>query len=312
MADTTQKYEDSKIAAVWKPKPLRLCDPKYFSHKATDRKRYSRAVRKYYRHQAALLKAYREDSDLMTALTTKGGRVSSDEGSSIFEKLKCDKERFLENLTFACNFALLLGKIVATIMSDSLSILSSMVDSLVDNTTNLVIAWSNRAIRHRDLFHYPRGRTRLEPLALIIISVIMGIANLQVLVKTIEAIVKDEIDPKFFFVVNGTATDRIDWRVMGVMVSTIVIKLCLCITCYILGRDSPTILVLAQDHRNDCFSNSVAIFCGAMAQRYWRYIDPIGAILISIYVASSWVVTGRKQIAILSGRSAPPISSAES
>lgn len=57
-------------------------------------------------------------------------------------------------------------KAVASYLSGSLSILSSLVDSAVDITSGLVIWLTARAIRKRDPYLYPRGRTRLEPLGL--------------------------------------------------------------------------------------------------------------------------------------------------
>lgn len=295
----------------------RLCDPKYFSEKAKDRKNYSAAVRKYYRDQSSLLERYNEDREHLAPLSLMKSRKSDLESD---KEKACDRERVLENVSFACNFALLIGKIVALIYSDSLSILSSMIDSFVDNTSNVVIWVTSRAVRNRDPYHYPRGRTRLVPLGLIIISVIMGVASLRVIVKSVEAVIKDEVDPKFFGKFNRsivkenengsyTATEvikEVDWRVLGVMISTIVIKLVLGVTCYIAARFSPTITVLAQDHRNDCLSNTVAVACGMLGAEYWKHIDSIGAILISIYIAVSWLVTGHEQIAILTGHTAPP------
>lgn len=300
-------FEDTNVAASTvkhKPKPIRVVEAKQFNEKARNRRKYSRRVRRYYHEQAVLLKSYKEDRDRLAIFTPPAG---ADEASSVTETVECDKERALENLSFACNFVLLIGKIAATIMSESLSILSSMVDSLVDNTTNIVITVSSWAIRNRDPFHYPRGRTRLEPLALMIISVIMGIASLQVIVKTVESLIEGKIEPKIFLTdTNGTVTNELDWRVAGVMLGTIVVKFCLCVMCYSLARNSPTARVLAQDHRNDCLSNTVAIACGLLGQKYWPYVDPIGAIVISLYICSNWMITGYKQISILTGHSAPP------
>lgn len=69
---------------------------------------------------------------------------------------------------------------------------------------------------------------------------------------------------------------------------------------------SPSTRVLAQDLRNDCISNIGAIFCAYIGTYYWPFVDPIGAILISIYIAGNWFVTCKEQIGILSGKSASP------
>ncbi|VDP07594.1 unnamed protein product [Heligmosomoides polygyrus] len=87
----------------------------------------------------------------------------------------------LANITLAVNVSLMLAKAVASYLSGSLSILSSLVDSCVDITSGLVISISARMIKKRDPYLYPRGRTRLEPLSLIIISVVMGVASVQLI-----------------------------------------------------------------------------------------------------------------------------------
>ena len=60
----------------------------------------------------------------------------------------------------------------------------------------------------------------------------------------------------------------------------------------------PTLEALAQDHWNDILSNGVAavalIFALYSTSLWW--LDPIGAILISLYIIWSWYETGKEQI----------------
>lgn len=86
----------------------------------------------------------------------------------------------LTRLTLAVNILLFIAKTVAAVLSGSLVVISSVIDSAMDLTTGAVMFCTTRAISNRNLLKYPRGRTRLEPLALIVISVIMGAANVQV------------------------------------------------------------------------------------------------------------------------------------
>ena len=37
----------------------------------------------------------------------------------------------------------------------------------------------------------------------------------------------------------------------------------------------------------------------------WKYIDPLGAIVVSCYIAYTWFSTGYEQIRMLTGQSAP-------
>jgi len=66
----------------------------------------------------------------------------------------------------------------------------------------------------------------------------------------------------------------------------------------------PTLDALAQDYLNDALSNAAAAFaflCTITAPRLWS-IDPIGAILISVYIIYRWCATGQEQINQLTGK----------
>uniref|UniRef100_A0A915AKD5 Cation efflux protein cytoplasmic domain-containing protein n=1 Tax=Parascaris univalens TaxID=6257 RepID=A0A915AKD5_PARUN len=180
----------------------------------------------------------------------------------------------------------------AAYLSGSLSIISSLVDSTVDITSGLVIWLTARAIKKRDPYMYPRGRTRLEPLALIIVSVIMGVASVQMVVQSLESVLRQTVDP------------HVDLISLFIMVTTVLVKFILMLLCR--KFDDPSINVLAQDHRNDCISNIVALLCAWAASKFWIYLDPIGAIIVSVYIAITWYFTGKEHLAMLSGKSAAP------
>uniref|UniRef100_A0A0K0FUN2 ZT_dimer domain-containing protein n=1 Tax=Strongyloides venezuelensis TaxID=75913 RepID=A0A0K0FUN2_STRVS len=196
-------------------------------------------------------------------------------------------------ITLVVNITLLVIKAIASYLSGSFSIISSFVDSAVDITSGLVIWLTVRAIKKRDPYLYPRGRTRLEPLALIIVSVIMGVASLQMIIQSLKSIIEQTVDP------------HVDYISGGIMISTIIIKFILVLVCQRFKRNV-SIDVLAQDHRNDCISNFVALLCAVGSRYLWIYLDPIGAIIVSLYIAFTWFSTGKEQMKILSGRSANP------
>ncbi|PIO68994.1 cation efflux family protein, partial [Teladorsagia circumcincta] len=164
----------------------------------------------------------------------------------------------LAHATLIVNISLMLAKGLASYLSGSLSILSSLVDSCVDITSGLVISISTRMIKKRDPYLYPRGRTRLEPLSLIIISVVMGVASVQLIFGAIS-----RIAAAYQFHVHGIGEEpRLDvsFVTASIMVSTVVVKFSLFCICQKYKSD-PSIAVLAMDHRNDCLSNTVALAC---------------------------------------------------
>lgn len=74
-----------------------------------------------------------------------------------------------------------------------------------------------------------------------------------------------------------------------------------------LELNDPTMEALSQDHFNDALSNAVAAVALLFALRspsLW-FLDPIGAIIISLYIIYSWYQTGQEQIQHLTGKGAP-------
>lgn len=68
------------------------------------------------------------------------------------------------------------------------------------------------------------------------------------------------------------------------------IKIILLLYCVALQSRSESMLALAEDHRNDIASNLGAIACGAIASispGVW-WVDPVGAIVISLYIIYNW------------------------
>ena len=76
---------------------------------------------------------------------------------------------------------------------------------------------------------------------------------------------------------------------------------------------SPIVQALATDHINDVWANLIALIVMFIAS-YWPYLfflDPIGAILISIWIVWSWYSMGKDEVKKLVGRRADEITLAE-
>ncbi|KAF1778972.1 Cation efflux protein, cytoplasmic domain [Phytophthora cactorum] len=167
------------------------------------------------------------------------------------------------NASLAANVALAIVKIYAAFTSGSLAVLSSLVDSILDLTSQALFWYSDKRM-HTPSVKYPAGRRRLEPIAVIISATLMGMAAIEVIQQSVETLVKGfkghqrELDISFFTMI---------------------------------------------DHRNDVFSNSVAIAAAFAAHSHsnlW-YLDSVGAIVISVYIAVSWLATGKEQVERLVG-----------
>lgn len=252
-------------------------------------------IRTYYKNQDELITTF-EDFHF-------GVEDAMKHTEEMEEKRK--KANILAKITLAANVCLLIAKLVAAILSGSISVISSLVDSCVDLSSGFVIAVTERAMRKRDLYEYPQGRTKLEPIAIVILSVIMSLASIQLIVESSEKIA-------------GFATENEDRPDVGI--TTIVLLSCTIVTKIVLFLicrrvRTPSVDAMTRDHRNDVLSNILAIAFGyigskSMYEQYHVselvYLDPIGAILISLYILFGWWSTGYGQIKLLTGHTAKP------
>ena len=108
------------------------------------------------------------------------------------------------------------------------------------------------------------GRTRLEPIAVVILSVIMCAASVMIIYNSINAI---RNNAAYFTETNTTKTlSEIDMSPfpVTVMCVTAVSKAILFFLCS--RVKNPTMSALAEDHRNDVASNSIALVCGLIGK----------------------------------------------
>ncbi|CAD5115370.1 DgyrCDS4349 [Dimorphilus gyrociliatus] len=267
--------------ATWRP-----CLQTFSSKKQEINKSLSKNVRRYYKEQNELIRCFEEmhlevDDAMENAKEVLDMRKRAD---------------ILAKITFGINLLLLIGKVVASCLSGSLSVVSSAIDSAVDLASGALMWWSSRVMKKRDIYSYPGGRTKLEPIAIVILSVVMALASVQMIRESIEKIIN--------YATKDSSTLNIDIATIIILVLTIIIKLILFLTCR--RVPVPTTQALAEDHRNDTLSNSVALICGYIGYKWWSYTDPIGAILISFYIIVSWSITGNEQIKMLTGHTARP------
>eukprot|EP00794_Sanderia_malayensis_P002459 gene2459-2832_t len=239
--------------------------------KAVD-KRLSKKVRKYYCDQSKLISSFLGD---------KPGDI---------QKLQKPVARAAQ-VSFFANLVLIVAKAIAVGLSGSLVVISSLVDSAVDLLSGVIILYTSKAMKQIDIYNYPIGRSRLEPVAIVILSCIMATASVVIIRESIEGIINKRLSADM---------SPVSLALVG---STILIKFVLYIYCR--RYDSPSIVALSVDHFNDTVSNSAALIFGALGSYVWLYADPIGAILISIYIFYNWWKTGAQQIKNLTGKTAP-------
>jgi cation diffusion facilitator family transporter len=229
--------------------------------------------------------------------------------------------RLALKLSLYFNVAITIVKLVAYFQTFSLSVLAALLDSLLDVVSQLVLNYTEKhSSRQRSSAFYPAGAARLEPIGVLTCAALMGMASFEVLKESTMQLIYhtsslDQIPSLLSF-----------WSMLGIVfikmgllwicnrganrravVSYAEKQLSTASKAVLLELSDPTMEALSQDHFNDALSNTVAAVSLLFALRspsLW-FLDPLGAIMISVYIIYSWFQTGAEQIQHLTGMGAP-------
>ncbi|CAD6196752.1 unnamed protein product [Caenorhabditis auriculariae] len=234
-----------------------------------------RAKKKYYRHLDSLLKLYEQDSYAIC-----GKKKEPQKKDDPYENL-------LDRVSLLLKLILVASKLSASYLSNSLAITSVFVDSLMDVCSEAILGVCMWLIENIDTFSYPRGRARLTTIGVILSSIVLGVANMAILMRSISDIVTGTIDPSLenlslFIILGGLALNGI-----------------LMVLCYRKGSEATK--VLAMDARNDMVNSLVGLTAAVIANNFWIYADPLGAVIVCGLIAISWFRYATKYIPKLVG-----------
>eukprot|EP01111_Echinosteliopsis_oligospora_P017692 TRINITY_DN776_c0_g1_i2.p1 TRINITY_DN776_c0_g1~~TRINITY_DN776_c0_g1_i2.p1 ORF type:complete len:451 (-),score=109.64 TRINITY_DN776_c0_g1_i2:38-1351(-) len=244
-------------------------------------KAMSKKSRAYYRNQSSLVTAYEHSLSAET--------VDEEE-----EEAKSLRIKIAIYGSFAVNVFLCGAKLYAAISSGSLAVIASTLDSFLDLLSGSIIFFTAWAMKRTNQYEHPAGKTRLEPLGIIIFAACMFTAAIQIVISGVETLSKGK--------------SELDLTIPTVVIIglTVVTKLVMFLYCR-LQITSPSALALAQDHFNDVASNSVGVTCVLIAYyvpKAW-WLDAVGGMLMGLYIMFTWFTNGWEQVQILSGKAAP-------
>lgn len=95
----------------------------------------------------------------------------------------------MQQVNVIANILLLAAKCMAAYYSSSLSLIASLIDSALDLLCTVIVWTTNRLVQwkiNRLSRQFPVGRRRLEPIGILVFSVLMVIAFVQVLQESVE------------------------------------------------------------------------------------------------------------------------------
>ena len=191
--------------------------------------------------------------------------------------------------SLAANVLLAGLQLYAAISSGSLSLFTTMADAIFDPLSNLTLIFSNRAIRRVDPRRFPAGKARLETVGNIVFCFIMVSVSLIIIAFAAQELAK--------------GNDSKDFHLPSVIsvCAAFATKFALFLYCWALKDKYSQIGILWQDHRNDLLINGFGILTSVGGAKLLWWIDPMGAILLSILISVIWLRTAFGEFLLLVG-----------
>lgn len=195
-----------------------------------------------------------------------------------------EREIYAVTLTgSAVNAVLILLKFVAGIVGRSSAMVADAVHSLSDFASDvIVLVFVKIAGKPKDEGH-DYGHGKFETLATMIIGVLLVCVGIGIMVNGIEDVVRS---------INGEALHRPTMLALAVALVSVASKEWLYHYTIKSGRrvGSQAVVANAWHHRSDAFS-SLGTFAGIGGAMFlgddWRVLDPIAAIVVSLFIVKS-------------------------
>lgn len=190
--------------------------------------------------------------------------------------------------SFICNIFLSGLQLYGAIASGSLSLFTTMADSIFDPLSNITLIICNRQAKKASSHNFPVGTSRIETAGNIFFSFIMMAVSLILVAFSCQELAE-----------GGSSAFHLP-SVIAVSVA-FVVKFCLFLYCFALRNKYSQVRILWEDHRNDLFINGFGILTSVGGSKLKWWIDPMGAIILSLLILGLWLHTSIGEFKLLVG-----------
>ncbi|KAI2608497.1 uncharacterized protein GGS25DRAFT_279600 [Hypoxylon fragiforme] len=198
--------------------------------------------------------------------------------------------------SFAANVILAILQLYGAISSGSLSLFTTMADSIFDPLSNAQLILVHSAMKRVDPNRFPSGKARLESVGNITFCFMMIAVSLILIAFSCQDI-SNRIG-------SGEVNAFHFPSVIAVCVA-FATKLALFFYCWGIKDKYSQVDILWQDHRNDLLINGFGVLTSVGGSKLAWWLDPMGAIILSVLISCIWGHTAFGNFMDLVGRAAP-------
>ncbi|KAL4942341.1 hypothetical protein BDV06DRAFT_192402 [Aspergillus oleicola] len=193
--------------------------------------------------------------------------------------------------SFAANVALSILQLYGAIASSSLSLFTTMADSVFDPLSNLTLLLCNKTVNRVDPRKFPAGKARIETAGNIGFCFLMTAVSFILIAFSIRDLV------------GGSDSETAEFHLPSVIAVVVAFstKFALFLYCFALRNQVSQIRILWEDHRNDLFINGFGILTSVGGSKLRWWIDPMGAIILSVLISCLWLHTAYHEFQLLIG-----------
>jgi divalent metal cation (Fe/Co/Zn/Cd) transporter len=193
--------------------------------------------------------------------------------------------------SFAANVILSIIQVYGAVSSGSLSLFTTMADAVFDPMSNLTLLLCNKAVNRVDPRKFPAGKARIETAGNICFCFLMTAVSFIIIAFSIRELVSGSEE--------GTQSFHLP-AVIAVAVA-FATKFALFLYCWALRNQVSQIRILWEDHRNDLFINGFGVLTSVGGSKLRWWIDPMGAIILSVLVSVLWLHSAYGEFELLIG-----------
>ncbi len=157
-----------------------------------------------------------------------------------------------------CNVILFAGKIIAGLISGSVSVMADALNNLTDASSSLISFFGFKLSERPADKEHPYGHARFEYLSGLMVSILICVIGVELLKSCFEKILNPS-DTVFSYLS------------IGILLASILVKLWMMTFAKSVGDriNSKTLIATAQDSRNDVITTAVVLL-GAVISRIWN------------------------------------------
>ncbi len=196
--------------------------------------------------------------------------------------------------SFVANIILAILQVYGAVASGSLSLFTTMADAIFDPMSNITLILSNKAVKKVDARKFPAGKARIETAGNIVFCFLMTAVSFILIAFSVRELVE------------GSTDDTKSFHLPSIIAVAIAFctKLGLFLYCWALRNQYSQVRILWEDHRNDLFINGFGILTSVGGSKLRWWLDPAGAIVLSVLISVLWLHTAYSEFQLLIGISA--------